>query len=127
MRKDLIIGIVVSASLIGGLLLGFNGRPEKVKHGPVQTDDTIQIEMPTLPPEPPEIKKTQEDLPPEDDAVQVTFAPPSLVDIPTIVADATDPYDIALRLERYLRARYQYDLRPPASDFAVVIKSGSKP
>jgi protein TonB len=95
MRKDLIIGIVVSASLISGLLLGFNGRAEKVKHGPVQTDDTIQIEMPVLPPEPPEIKKTQEDLPPEDDAVQVTFAPPSLVDIPTIVADATFVQQIA--------------------------------
>ena len=95
MRKDLIIGIVVSASLIAGLLLGFNGRPEKLKHGPVQTDDTLQIEMPTLPPEPPEIKKTQEDLPPEDDAVQVTFAPPSLVDIPTIVADATFVQQIA--------------------------------
>ena len=95
MRKDLIIGIVVSASLISGLLLGFNGRAEKVKHGPVQTDDTIQIEMPVLPPEPPEIKKAQEDLPPEDDAVQVTFAPPSLVDIPTIVADATFVQQIA--------------------------------
>ncbi len=32
-----------------------------------------------------------------------------------IVGDATDPYDIALRLERYLRTHYQYDLRPPAS------------
>jgi protein TonB len=95
MRKDLIIGIVVSASLIAGLLLGFNGRPEKVKHGPAQTDDTIQIEMPVLPPEPPETKKAQEDLPPEDDAVQVTFAPPSLVDIPTIVPDATFVQQIA--------------------------------
>ena len=95
MRKDLIIGIVVSASLIAGLLLGFNRRPEKVRHGPAQTDDTLQIEMPVLPPEPPEVKKTQEDLPPEDDAVQVNFAPPSLVDIPTIVPDATFVQQIA--------------------------------
>jgi protein TonB len=95
MRKDLIIGIVVSASLIAGLLLGFNGRPEKVRHGPAQIDDAIQIEMPVLPPEPPEIKKSTEDLPPEDDAVQVTFAPPSLVDIPTIAADATFVQQIA--------------------------------
>jgi protein TonB len=50
--------------------------------------------MPTLPPEPPETQKT-EDLPPEDDAVQVTFAPPSLVDIPTIVPDATFVQQIA--------------------------------
>lgn len=88
MRTDLIIGIVVSASVIAGLLLGFNGHPGAVKHGTTKTDDTLQIEMPVLPPEPPETQKL-EDLPPEDDVVQVTFAPPSLVDIPTIVADAT--------------------------------------
>jgi protein TonB len=89
MRRDLIIGIVVSASLIATLLLGFNGHPGKAKHGPAQTEDVVQIEMPTLPPEPPETKK-EEELPPQDeDVVQVSYAPPSLVDIPTIVADAT--------------------------------------
>ncbi len=36
----------------------------------------------------------------------------------TIVGDATDPYEIALRLERYLRQDYQYSLQPPPSDFA---------
>lgn len=87
MRTDLIIGIVVSASVLAGLLLGFNGHPGAVKHGPAQTDDTLQIEMPVLPPEPPETQKV-DDLPPDEDVVQVTFAPPSLVDIPTIAADA---------------------------------------
>ncbi len=36
----------------------------------------------------------------------------------TIVGEATDPYEITLRLERYLRTHYQYDLQPPKSDFA---------
>jgi protein TonB len=94
MRRDLIIGIVVSASLIAGLLLGFNDHPGKVRHGPAQTEEAIQIEMPILPPEPPETRKV-EDLPQEEDAVQVTFAPPSLVDIPTIMPDATFVQQIA--------------------------------
>jgi transglutaminase-like putative cysteine protease len=34
----------------------------------------------------------------------------------SIVGDATDPYQIALRLERHLRT-YQYTLEPPPSDF----------
>jgi len=34
-----------------------------------------------------------------------------------IVGDATDPYDIALRLEQYLRRTYDYTLEPPASDY----------
>jgi hypothetical protein len=34
-----------------------------------------------------------------------------------IVGDATDPYDIALRLERHLRGTYSYTLKPPVSDY----------
>jgi transglutaminase-like putative cysteine protease len=34
-----------------------------------------------------------------------------------IVGDATDPYEIALRLEQYLREYYQYTLEPPASNY----------
>lgn len=34
-----------------------------------------------------------------------------------IVGEATDPYEITLRLERYLRSNYRYDLQPPPSDF----------
>jgi protein TonB len=84
----LLIGALASASLIAGLLLGFNGHPG-VKHISAQKDDTIQIVMPTLPPEPPETKKTV-DLPPEeDDAVHVIKAPPVLPDIP-IIRDTGD-------------------------------------
>ena len=35
----------------------------------------------------------------------------------TIVGDATDPYKIALRLEKYLRTDYRYTLAPPPSDY----------
>jgi transglutaminase-like putative cysteine protease len=34
-----------------------------------------------------------------------------------IVGDATDPYQIALRIEEYLRTDYTYSLQPPASSF----------
>jgi len=35
-----------------------------------------------------------------------------------VVGDATDPYQIALRLERHLRNSYTYTLQPPASDYS---------
>jgi transglutaminase-like putative cysteine protease len=35
----------------------------------------------------------------------------------TIVGDATDPYQIALRLEGYLRRTYEYTLAPPPTDY----------
>jgi len=79
----LLIGALASASLITGLLLGFNRHPDG-KYISAQNDDTIQIVMPPLPPEPPEPKKTNDPPPEEDDAVQVLFAPPSLKDIPVI-------------------------------------------
>ena len=34
-----------------------------------------------------------------------------------IVGDATDPYDVALRIEKRLRNRYEYSLTPPSSDY----------
>lgn len=86
MRKDLIIGIVVSVVVHSAFLFGFNGRSKETKKVANQQDDTIQIEMPVLPPEPPE-KRTDE-LPPDEDMTQVTFAPPTLVDIPNIVPNA---------------------------------------
>jgi transglutaminase-like putative cysteine protease len=36
----------------------------------------------------------------------------------TIIGDATDPYQITLRIERYMRRFYRYTLSPPASDFS---------
>ena len=35
-----------------------------------------------------------------------------------IIGDATDPYHITLRIERYLRQFYSYSLDPPASDYS---------
>jgi protein TonB len=50
--------------------------------------------MPTLPPDPPEVPKA-EDPPPEEEETPVTYAPPTLVDIPTITPDATFVQQIA--------------------------------
>ena len=36
----------------------------------------------------------------------------------TIVGDATDPYDVTLRIERYLRTLFDYSLAPPPSDYS---------
>ena len=35
-----------------------------------------------------------------------------------IVGDATDPYEITLRIEKHLRGQYDYSLSPPASDYS---------
>ena len=35
-----------------------------------------------------------------------------------IIGEATDPYEITLRLERYLRRFYDYSLTPPTSDYS---------
>jgi transglutaminase-like putative cysteine protease len=35
-----------------------------------------------------------------------------------VIGQATDPYDIALRLERYLRQTYTYSLTPPPTDYS---------
>ncbi len=40
-----------------------------------------------------------------------------------IVGDATDPYDVTLRIERYLRNGYSYTLDVPASDYASPISA----
>ena len=94
MRVENIISSAISASLITGALLGFNGHPKVAKQRTAQADDLVQIEMPTLPPELPEAQKA-EDLPPEDEAERVAYAPPSLVDIPAITPDATFIQQIA--------------------------------
>jgi transglutaminase-like putative cysteine protease len=35
-----------------------------------------------------------------------------------IVGDATDPYDVTLRIESYLRKSFEYSLTPPSSDYS---------
>ena len=86
MRKDLIIGIVVSVTAHAIFFLGLNGRTKEVHKAAAAQDDIVQIEMPTLPPEPPD---KRDEPPPDEDMTQVTFAPPSLVDIPNIVPNAS--------------------------------------
>ena len=82
MRKELIIGILVSAILHAGFLFGEvlfpkGAPPPKVKH---EEEQVIQLELPPLPPDEPD--KVQ-DL--QDDQPQNQIAPPSLVDMPTVV------------------------------------------
>ncbi len=93
MRKDLIIGIMVSVLFHAGFIFGLNRPSAAVKHSQTQADDTIQLEMPVLPPEPPE-KMKAEDLPPDEDVVPVSFAPPSLIDIPTVAPDSAFLIDV---------------------------------
>jgi periplasmic protein TonB len=79
MRKDLIIGIIVSLALHGTFLGAFN-RKAAPKAKPVDTEEKIiQMEMPDIPPEEEEVV---EELVEEAPANQL--APPSLVDVPSV-------------------------------------------
>ena len=93
-RIETVISAAISGSLIAVCLFGFNGHPNAPKHRGVQADDLVQIEMPPLAAEPPEVQRAEE-LPPEDDAEPVAYAPPTLVDIPSITPDATFVQEIA--------------------------------
>lgn len=81
MRRDLIIGILVSV-LIHGSFFGvgqfFKEGPQKAKAA--EEDKTIALVMPPLPPEEPEIV---EDV--ETPADVQDFAPPMLTDVPQLV------------------------------------------
>ena len=74
MRKDLIIGLSVSV-LVHWSFLFLTKTPSAVVKHVAQADTTIKIEMPELPPEEPE--KKPDELPPDEDAVPMAFAPPS--------------------------------------------------
>jgi protein TonB len=86
MRKDLIIGLSVSVVVHGSFLFLTQAPSAVVKHvAPVE--NLIKIEMPELPAEEPD--KKPEEQTQDEDAVPMAFAPPSLIDIPNVVADAT--------------------------------------
>jgi protein TonB len=88
MRKDLIIGVSVSALLHWSLLF-LTQAPSAPPLKVVETADVLQmIKMPELPPDEPE-KQKPTDEPPDEDAIQSTVAPPTLVDIPNVVPNAT--------------------------------------
>lgn len=83
MRRDLIIGLIISLSLHGGIaMVGKSAPKAKVKEAPAPT--IAMIEMPKLETEPEEVKVT-DDAPvtPQD------FAPPMLTDAPQLVTDTS--------------------------------------
>jgi protein TonB len=86
MRKDLIIGLSVSALVHYTVLFLTDSRSAPEKHV-VDTADVLKIEMPTIPPDEPE-KPKPEDTPQDEDAVVSTIAPPTLVEIPNVVPNA---------------------------------------
>lgn len=88
MRKDLIIGLSVSA-LFHWSIIYLTQAPSAPPLKVVETADVLQmIKMPELQPDEPEKPKPTDEQP-DEDAVQSTIAPPTLVDIPNVVPDAT--------------------------------------
>lgn len=78
MHKDLIIGITASAALHAAFIFGIP-EPAPPKKESMEIP-VVQLEMPPLPDEPPE----ELEQPPDEEPVEVTFVPPSIVEIPTI-------------------------------------------
>jgi protein TonB len=87
MRKDLVIGLSV-AVLVHWSFLFLTQAPSVPEKKAVAAADVIKIEMPTLPPEEPEKNKPDE-TPQDEDAVVSSIAPPSLVEIPNVMPNAT--------------------------------------
>lgn len=83
MNKDLVIGILVSLALHGGIF-GFEyliPKGKAVVAAKVEEAPALQMEMP--PEEPDEPDKVEDIL--DDDVAPTVMAPPSLVDMPTVV------------------------------------------
>ncbi len=83
MKRDLIIGLLLSVSLHAGLLLGFNNPvPPPAKEVEEKTE-FIQMEMPPIEPE-------EQDVVEElvEDAPANQLAPPSLADVPSVSVTA---------------------------------------
>jgi protein TonB len=79
MNKDLIIGILVSLTLHSGIYIFSHKAPPPKRHS-AQKEEVVQFEMPPLDEEKPE---KVEEL--NDEQVQNQIAPPSLVDLPSVV------------------------------------------
>jgi protein TonB len=79
MNRDLIIGIVASLALHGSVVLFSKKQPPPPKPVVVK-EEVVQFEMP--PPEKDEEEKVEEL---DDTPMENIMAPPSLVDIPTVV------------------------------------------
>ncbi|HET7534816.1 MAG TPA: energy transducer TonB [Candidatus Didemnitutus sp.] len=79
MRKDLIIGIIVSVALHATFLFAFNGGPKKKAAAADDEKRVIQME---LPPIEPDKEETVEEI--QEEAPTNQLAPPSLVDVPSV-------------------------------------------
>jgi protein TonB len=80
MRKDLIVGILVSALMHGGVLWGIQKPKVKVVKVEEEQKNEIQMVMPEIEPEE---EETVEEL--NDETPETALAPPSLIDLPTVV------------------------------------------
>lgn len=80
MNKDLIIGLVVSIAFHLIALNPFSGKNPPPKREAVVKEEVVQMEMPLLPEE--EEEKVEEL---DEEPMENVLAPPSLVDLPTVV------------------------------------------
>lgn len=79
MKRDLIIGIVLSLSLHGVMLFGFNRKAPPKAKVVEEAAPVVQMEMPEIEPEETEVV---EEL--VEDAPANQLAPPSLADVPSV-------------------------------------------
>lgn len=83
MRRDLIIGLIISLALHGGIAMV--GKPEPEQKKKVEETPTIALmEMPKIEPDEPEIQEVSDEAPTPQD-----FAPPMLADVPQLVTDTS--------------------------------------
>jgi protein TonB len=80
MNKDLIIGLLVSVAIHLVALNPFAGKQPPPKRETVAEEKVVQMEMPPIPEE--EEEKVEEL---QDEPMENVLAPPSLVDLPTVV------------------------------------------
>lgn len=80
MSRDLIIGIIVSVLLHAGFIFGLPKPKEEVVARVEDKVEQLQMEMPVIEPEKEDEVQEQDDEPLENQ-----LAPPSLVDLPTVV------------------------------------------
>ena len=80
MNKDLIIGLLVSVGIHLIALNPFAGKQAAPKREIAKEEKVVQMEMPPLPPE--EEEKVEELT---EEPMENVLAPPSLVDLPTVV------------------------------------------
>jgi protein TonB len=79
MNKDLIVGLVVSLVLHSGIVV-FSHKNQPPKRVAIAKEEVIQMEMPPL-----EEEKIEEVKDLDDTPVENQLAPPSLIDMPSVV------------------------------------------